>query len=275
MKEYRNRNGCWPRSFDIAWSWIDPVDPCTLITPQPCTPYRSGATLMPERHCFAQVTKGFLIGIPSGHMLAFIFVRQPLALPFSNFPLPWTWLSYLPEKSLSSTLVCRAPCLTAFLVPGFHLCSSPLGISPPLASAPPPGLTFHPLPIPAEWTSETWSSPCPKPDNNSLSLRSALLGLLALCFSPRSPSGPFGLFCHTQPESPVLLPPDRLVFLPVFHSRVWSSLFSATGKWGQMPESSPWFFPHLLGFLLLSIGNQFSGQAPTKNTTSDSLLFTN
>ena len=166
-------NGRWPSVFDIAWNWIGPwlsvwLSPmalCSLGTPQPSTLYRPGSALRPEWHCSAEVTQGFQI-------LAFIFLRQALALPFYNFPPPprlvQGWLSYLLERSLGSILVSRPPCCTPCMF------TSP-GISPPLTSSPLPGLNFYPMPMTMKCIE--LKSTCPKPDDISLiSLKSALLG---------------------------------------------------------------------------------------------------
>lgn len=138
-------NGCWPSSFDIAWNWIDPAAPWTLVTPQPSTASRPGSAHMPEWHCFAKV-RGFLTGNPNDQILVFFFLRQALALPFSDFLLPWTWCrassANLPEWSPLRTLVPRAPCTPP-------VSWGPSGLLPwgsvLLLLLPLPGLTFHPM----------------------------------------------------------------------------------------------------------------------------------
>lgn len=232
MKKYRNMNGCWPSSFDIAWNWIDPVAPCTLITPQHFTPHGPRATLMPEWCCFAQVTKVFLIGNPNGHMLAFIFIRQPLALPFSNICLPWTWLSWL--LLLPSTLVCRAPCRMPCLVPGFH--PSLLFLSP--GDLPSSCLCTTPK---ADFSSHADAYKMQRPQvqlvHNQIIFHCPPDQLSWDCWPCASPSGlPVILLVCSITPSPSLLPPDHLLLFRVFHPWVRSSLFLLLERWDRGPS---------------------------------------
>lgn len=170
-----------------------------------------------------RVTRGFLNGNPNDQILVFFFLRQALALPFSDFLLPWTWCrassANLPEWSPSSTLVPRAPCTLP-------------------VSWGPSGLLPWGSPLSCSYHSQGWLfTPCNackmhwiqvNLSQTRLSLKSGLPGTIALCCLLGAP-------CD--------------------------------------PELFPWFFPCLLWFILNSIGNRFLGQAPTKNNSSDSLLF--